>query len=150
MKKIVLILAIVSYALYSKASVAREMPAIKPDSAAISKKVKDLNDKIADLKSQLAKVQNDLPTDSAKYQELLSKSLDEQKKSKDYAKDAVGGDVGDANKAAKQAKRAADATDDANDAKKQFDKDKKKIKNLTKDIQKTQNKIDKLSAQPVQ
>lgn len=148
MKKIILILAIVSYAICTHA--AGTSPVNVKDSLEIKKKLNDLNTKLTDLNTQLSNIQTLLPTDSAKYQELLSKSLDEQKKSKDYAKDAVGGDVGDANKAARQARKAADATDDANDAKKQFDKDKKKIKSLTKDIKKTQEKIDKLNAQPVQ
>ncbi|HEY9001313.1 MAG TPA: hypothetical protein VIM89_08160 [Mucilaginibacter sp.] len=149
MKKIILILAIISYALYSNASTGHHT-SIKSDSAGVSKKLNDLNSKMTDLKTQLTKIQNQLPTDSAKYQDLLSRSLDEQKKSKDYAKDAVGGDVSAAKKAEKQAKKASDATDDANDAKKQFDKDKKKIKSLTKDIQKTQGKIDKLNSQSSQ
>ncbi|MBV8390530.1 MAG: hypothetical protein JO080_12070 [Mucilaginibacter sp.] len=120
MKKIILILAIVGYAMYGHASASSKTSIIKLDSAGVSRKLNDLNSKLADLKNQLTGYQNQLPVDSAKYQDLLSKSLDEQKKSKDYAKDAVGGDVSDAKKAAKQAKKAADATDDANDAKKKI------------------------------
>ena len=101
MKKIILILAIIGYAVHAHAT----NVTVKKDSLEIKKKLNDLNSKLTDLNTQLSNIQTQLPTDSAKYQGLLSKSLDEQKKSKDYAKDAVGGDVGDANKAARQAKK---------------------------------------------
>ena len=86
MKKFMFILAIISYALFAHASVNINNPSIKKDSIGVNKKLNDLNSKLADLNAQLTNIQNQLPVDSAKYQDLLANSLDAQNKSKDAAK----------------------------------------------------------------
>jgi len=69
MKKFMFILAIISYALFAHASVNINNPSIKKDSIGVNKKLNDLNSKLADLNAQLTKIQNQLPVDSAKYQD---------------------------------------------------------------------------------
>jgi len=147
MKKIILLLIVGSCAFSLQAATRVDAGAAGTDSAKIARKIKDLNEDLANLKSQLAEVQKKIPIDSVNLENLLSKSHDAQLDSKKAAKDAVGGDVGDAKKAEKEAKRAADATDDAHDAQSLLDDDRKTLKKLNKRIEKTQEKLNKLQTQ---
>ena len=83
------------------------------DAEKLSKKIKSLQDDLADYKSELSKVQTKIPTDSLALVNATSKSKDALADSKKAASSAVGGDLSDAKKAEKKAKEAADASDDA-------------------------------------
>jgi peptidoglycan hydrolase CwlO-like protein len=146
MKKAIFVLAVLCYALHSQAAASFKADTV--DSVKFNKKVAKLKVDLTELTSELSKVQNQIPVDSAKAAETVQKSHNAQEKSKDKAKDAVGGSVSDAKKAEKSAKDAENATDDANDATKQLEKDRKKVKSLTKDIAKTQKKLDDLMKKP--
>jgi chromosome segregation ATPase len=146
MKKVLLLFAILlSFTLISKASAQPQVDSAK-DAARASKKIKGLQEDLADYKADLTKTLNRIPADSVAFVNATTKSNDALSDSKKAAANAVGGDLGDAKKAEKKAKAAANASDDAHDAKKQLDSDRKYVKKYLKKIEKTQKKIDKLQA----
>ena len=147
MRKLTLLLTLlISFSVYSKASEHPQTDTMKRDTVKINRKLKSLNEDLADYKAELVKIQNQVPVDSVALITATSKSEDALAASKKAANNAVGGDLSDAKSAEKKAKKAADASDDANDAKKQLESDRKTIKKLNKKIEKTQKKIDKLQA----
>ena len=117
------------------------------DTAKVHKQLKQLSVKLIDLQTELKKTQDRLPIDSAAIAKTESKSEDALAASKKAAGKAVNGDLSDAKKAEKKASQAADAKDDANDAKKKLRRDHDKVKDLLKDIEKTNKKIEELKAQ---
>lgn len=147
MRKLLLILAISCYSLHSQATTTVKPDTVKKDTAKIIKQIRKLNGKLADLKTELSSLLNQIPVDSIKCQLAVSKSHDLFVKSKKAANNALGGDARDAKKAEKQAEKALDAGYEAIDATKQLEKDHKKVNSLTKDIAKTQEKLVKLQAQ---
>lgn len=145
MKKIITLLFVCISLLCFKVSAAVRTP-ILADTVGNGLKISKLTKNLGELRTELAEFRQRLPSDSAKMVDLNNQSLEAQRKSKESAKDAVGGDVSDAKKAEKEAKKAEEATSDANDAVDQVNKDHKKIKQLLKDINKTQGKINKLQS----
>lgn len=146
MKKLLLIMLVAIFGYNAHASTYLKTDTIKKDTVKINKQIRSLGASLLELKTELANVQNQIPIDSVKMENAISKSNDILAKSKKTASNAVGGDVSDAKKAEKEAKKAANASDDANDAKKQLEKDRKKIISLKKEIAKTQMKLDKLKS----
>jgi chromosome segregation ATPase len=147
MKKIFLLFAaMLCHSIFAEAS-AIQTDTVKKDTAKINRKIRDLQADLADYKSQLTKVQNQIPIDSVALIKATAKADDALADSKKAANNAVGGDLGDAKKAEKKAKEAANAKDDAHDAQKQFEDDQKQIKKLNKKIDKTQKKINELQSQ---
>jgi len=144
MKKAILLFAILfSCAAISKASVRMPADSAK-DAEKLSKKMKSLQDDLADYKSQLSKVQSQVPTDSVALVNATAKSKDALADSKKAASTAVTGDLSDAKKAERKAKEAADASDDQHDAQKRLNSDRKSVEKLLKKIEKTQKKLDGL------
>ncbi|HWD89566.1 MAG TPA: hypothetical protein VG367_15650 [Mucilaginibacter sp.] len=123
---------------------------VTDDTAKINKKIRSLQEDLADYNSSLSKAQTRLPTDSVAFVNATSKANDALEDSKKAASKAVGGDVSDAKNAEKKAKKASDAKDDAHGAEKQLKDDRSDIVKYTKKIQKTQKKIDDLNAQLTQ
>jgi len=146
MKKLLLFTAFLfCCSVYSKASDHYTPDTTKTDTAKINKKIRSLQEDLADYNASLTKAQNRLPTDSVAFVNATSKADDALKASKKAASDAVGGDLSDARTAEKKAKKASNATDDAHDAEKQLKQDRSDIIKYTKKIQKTQKKIDELN-----
>src|SRR4051812_12385770 len=94
----------------------------KSDNDKIITQVKKLNEKLADLQTELNKIQNRLPDEQSAAEEALGNSNKAQEKSRKQAASAVGGDAGDTRKAAKLAKKAANETGDAEDAAEKVEK----------------------------
>ena len=143
MKKLIFILAVLFYACNAKAVNNFKFTRITTDTAKINKQIKKLNEKLLDLNNQLLDTRSRIPEDSVKLESALTKSHDAQVKSRKRSEQAVGGDLDDQKSAEKQAKKAAKETADAEDAATQLDKDRKKVKDLLKQIGKTQQELDK-------
>lgn len=125
------------------------MDIAKQDTAKMNTIIARLNLKLAQLKEQLNSRQKQIPVDSVKLEKLLSRSHDEQVKSKRKSEAAIGGDADDAKLAEKQAKRAAKHTKEAEQAAERLERSYKKKKDLNKKIEKTQLQLNKLQTSPV-
>jgi chromosome segregation ATPase len=148
MKKLILILTIIGCGLQLRAA-AHLNSSMQTDTAKLSKQIKKLNLKLADLNSQLVETRTRIPVDSVKVESALTRSHEAQVKSKKRSEQAVGGDMDDVKLAEKQAKKASKETSAADDATKQLENDRKKVKDLQKQLMKAQQELDKIQQQPV-
>ena len=140
MKKLILLSAAVFYMAQAQAAPKQQ----QTDTIKLNKQKKKLELKIADLNTELVETRTRIPVDSVKLESALTKSHEAQVKSKKRSEQAIGGDMDDVKLAEKQAKKASRETSDADDAAKQLERDHKKVKDLTKQIGKTQQELDKL------
>lgn len=142
------------YAFPAHATICLKFPLValdttKQDNAKINTAIARLNLKLAELKEQLNSIQTQIPADSLKLEKLLSKSHEEQVKSKRKSEVAVGGDADDAKLAEKQAKRAAKHTKEAEQAAERLERSYKKLKDINKKIEKTQLQLTRLQINPI-
>lgn len=147
MRKILFILAVLSYGFHAHAEFQIKADTQKIDSGKVNKQITKLQLKLDDLKKQLIDTQNKLPIDSATLSTMLQQSHDAQVKSRKKSEKAVGGDVSDAKEAEKEAKDAAKQTQKAENDAKQVKEDRKKMKDLMKEIGKKQQQLNTLQGQ---
>jgi chromosome segregation ATPase len=114
------------------------------DSVAFNKEYARVSSNIADLTTRLTKAQNDLAEDSSKSDKASSDAQSTATATADKASHATNGSVRDARRAKKEARRSVKDAKDSRKAGNAVDNQNKKIRQLTADLAKNQNRLKEL------
>jgi len=114
------------------------------DSVAFNKEYARVSSNITDLTTRLTMAQNDLAEDSMKSDKASSDAQSTAMATADKASHATNGSVRDARRAKKEARRSVKDAKDSRKAGNAVDNKNKKIRQLTADLSKNQNRLKEL------
>ena len=114
------------------------------DSVAFNKEYARVSSNITDLTTRLTMAQNDLAEDSMKSDKARSDAQSTAMATADKASHATNGSVRDARRAKKEARRSVKDAKDSRKAGNAVDNKNKKIRQLTADLSKNQNRLKEL------
>jgi chromosome segregation ATPase len=114
------------------------------DSVAFNKEYARVSSNIADLTTRLTNAQNNLAEDNSKSDKASSDAQSTATATADKASHATNGSVRDARRAKKEARRSVKDAKDSRKAGNAVDNQNKKIRQLTADLAKNQNRLKEL------
>jgi chromosome segregation ATPase len=116
------------------------------DTVALNKEYARVSSNIANLSAALTKAQNDLPKYTRKSDKASSDAQSTASATADKASNATTGGVKDARRAKKEARRSVKDAIDSRRADNDLDDQNKKIRRLTADLAKNQDRLKELDA----